>query len=209
MHYAVRHEYAQTAVDVLARRTRLSFLNAQAALNALPRVVEIMGDELKWSLSRKRQELERATMFLSSMGLAPGASIPEIEPRGFLEKIKSAFWWGLSGGGIVGGRKGPSVLYSRAQFEAGEIDLLRTVFGQKVANYANSVDVERAVEREGPRLKMEDVWMLLRELPTYEGAKMKDFDYVLEEAGLGRKEELDFDEFIEVRYAISNFLFNF
>jgi len=30
--YAVRHEYAQTAVDVIARRTRLSFLNAQAAL---------------------------------------------------------------------------------------------------------------------------------------------------------------------------------
>lgn len=54
--YAVRHEYAQTAVDVLARRTRLAFLNAQAALEALPKVVDIMADELKWD--RKRQELE-------------------------------------------------------------------------------------------------------------------------------------------------------
>ena len=54
--YAVRHEYAQTAVDVLARRTRLSFLNAQAALEALPRVVDIMAHELGWD--RRRQDLE-------------------------------------------------------------------------------------------------------------------------------------------------------
>jgi glycerol-3-phosphate dehydrogenase len=54
--YAVRHEYAQTAVDVLARRTRLAFLNAQAALEALPRVIDIMAGELKWD--RRRQEVE-------------------------------------------------------------------------------------------------------------------------------------------------------
>lgn len=54
--YAVRHEYAQTAVDVLARRTRLAFLNAQAALEALPKVIDIMSDELKWD--KKRQDLE-------------------------------------------------------------------------------------------------------------------------------------------------------
>ncbi|EWG52707.1 glycerol-3-phosphate dehydrogenase [Fusarium verticillioides 7600] len=34
--YAIRHEYAQTAVDVLAQRERLAFLNAQTALEALP-----------------------------------------------------------------------------------------------------------------------------------------------------------------------------
>jgi glycerol-3-phosphate dehydrogenase len=54
--YAVRHEYAQTAVDVLARRTRLAFLNAQAALEALPGIIDIMGEELRWD--SKRQELE-------------------------------------------------------------------------------------------------------------------------------------------------------
>jgi len=196
IHYAVRHEYAQTAVDVIARRTRLSFLNAQAALNALPRVVEIMGEELKWSLSRKRQELECATTFLASMGLAPGANVPEIEPHGFLEKVESAFWWGLSGGGIIGHGKGPSVLYSRAQFEAGEIDVLRAAFRQKAAGVMH-VDVEKG-EEEGLSLTKEDVWRMLRELPGYEGAKTKDFDYVLEEAGLGRKDELDFDEFVEI-----------
>lgn len=54
--YAVRHEYAQTAIDVLARRTRLSFLNAQAALEALPKVIDIMTEELNWD--RQRQDLE-------------------------------------------------------------------------------------------------------------------------------------------------------
>jgi glycerol-3-phosphate dehydrogenase len=54
--YAVRHEYAQTAVDVLARRTRLAFLNAQAALEALPKVIDIMAGELKWDSKRKEVE---------------------------------------------------------------------------------------------------------------------------------------------------------
>jgi glycerol-3-phosphate dehydrogenase len=54
--YAVRHEYAQTAIDVLARRTRLAFLNAQAALEALPKVIDIMGTELKWDSKRKETE---------------------------------------------------------------------------------------------------------------------------------------------------------
>ena len=54
--YAVRHEYAQTAIDVLARRTRLAFLNAQAALEALPKVIDIMGAELKWDSKRKETE---------------------------------------------------------------------------------------------------------------------------------------------------------
>ena len=54
--YAVRHEYAQTAIDVLARRTRLAFLNAQAALEALPKVIDIMAAELKWDNKRKDVE---------------------------------------------------------------------------------------------------------------------------------------------------------
>lgn len=54
--YAVRHEYAQTAVDVIARRTRLAFLNAQAALEALPKVIDIMAGELKWDSKRKEVE---------------------------------------------------------------------------------------------------------------------------------------------------------
>ena len=68
--YAVRHEYAQTAVDVLARRTRLAFLNAQAALEALPTVIDLMADELNWNSKRKEREWTDTVQFLASMGLA-------------------------------------------------------------------------------------------------------------------------------------------
>ncbi|KAK5673973.1 mitochondrial glycerol-3-phosphate dehydrogenase, partial [Elasticomyces elasticus] len=67
--YAVRHEYAQTAVDVLARRTRLAFLNAEAALESLPKVIDLMSEELKWDSQRKEVEYHDGINFLSSMGL--------------------------------------------------------------------------------------------------------------------------------------------
>jgi len=67
--YAVRHEYAQTAADVLARRMRLAFLNAQASLEALPRVIDLMAEELGWSRKRKEREWTDTVHFLASMGL--------------------------------------------------------------------------------------------------------------------------------------------
>ena len=51
--YAVE-EYACTAIDILARRTRLAFLNVHAAEEALPRIVEIMAKELKWDKQRQK-----------------------------------------------------------------------------------------------------------------------------------------------------------
>ena len=67
--YAVRHEYAQTAVDVIARRTRLAFLNVQAALEALPKVIDLMAEELDWDSKRKDLEWRDTVKFLASMGL--------------------------------------------------------------------------------------------------------------------------------------------
>lgn len=67
--YAVRHELAQTAVDVIARRTRLAFLNAQAALESLPQVIDLMAQELNWDQKRKDKEFKDSVQFLASMGL--------------------------------------------------------------------------------------------------------------------------------------------
>ena len=47
-------EYACTVVDFLARRTRLAFLNAQAAADAIPKIADIMGKELQWSKAKKQ-----------------------------------------------------------------------------------------------------------------------------------------------------------
>lgn len=44
--WAVREEMAQTVEDVLARRLRLLFLDARAAIDCTPAVAEIMADEL-------------------------------------------------------------------------------------------------------------------------------------------------------------------
>jgi len=51
--YACR-EYACSAIDVLARRLRLAFLNVHAAEEALPRVIEIMARELGWNASKQK-----------------------------------------------------------------------------------------------------------------------------------------------------------
>ncbi|KAG4304609.1 hypothetical protein PORY_002002 [Pneumocystis oryctolagi] len=67
--YAVRTEYAQTCADVLARRTRLAFLDVYAALEALPKIIDIMSEELNWSKVRKEQEWKNTIEFLCSMGL--------------------------------------------------------------------------------------------------------------------------------------------
>ncbi|XP_030642845.1 glycerol-3-phosphate dehydrogenase, mitochondrial-like isoform X2 [Chanos chanos] len=61
--YAIK-EYACTAIDVIARRTRMGFLNVQAADEALPRIVHIMAKQLDWSEQRMKEELEAARQFL-------------------------------------------------------------------------------------------------------------------------------------------------
>ena len=67
--YAVRREYAQTATDLVARRTRLAFLDAQAALDALPTIIDVMGDELQWPPDRRDFEWSETMRYLESMGL--------------------------------------------------------------------------------------------------------------------------------------------
>jgi len=58
--YSARHELARNPLDVLARRTRMAFLDTLAALAATPRVAELMGLELGWSGERVTLEAEKA-----------------------------------------------------------------------------------------------------------------------------------------------------
>lgn len=64
--YAVK-EYAATAVDVIARRTRLAFLNAQASVEALDTVVDIMAEELKWSPAEKKVRSENGSKYIHQL----------------------------------------------------------------------------------------------------------------------------------------------
>ncbi|KAH9891791.1 DAO-domain-containing protein [Cubamyces lactineus] len=182
--YAARHEYAQTAVDVIARRCRLSFLNAQAALDALPRVVEILTEELHWSPARAKAEFAAAQDFLASMGLPPGAAPRPIssEPKTVVECFESAL--GVKRARVVPGAQ--EIVYSRAQFAAGEVEALHGAF-------------EKRVSAEGQdKLAVGEVLELVKGLPGFQEIRQKDYDYVLEEAGFKGRKDVDFDEFVEI-----------
>jgi glycerol-3-phosphate dehydrogenase len=58
--YAVRHEQAEYASDVITRRIPLAILDNAAAQAALPRVVELMASEQGWNDERCQQETEMA-----------------------------------------------------------------------------------------------------------------------------------------------------
>eukprot|EP00250_Pteridium_aquilinum_P014945 c22296_g1_i1 orf=404-2260(-) len=64
--YCARNEYCETAIDFIARRSRLAFLDTKAAGKAVPRVVEILASEHKWDRSRKKAELRKANDFLKT-----------------------------------------------------------------------------------------------------------------------------------------------
>ncbi|GBE83265.1 Glycerol-3-phosphate dehydrogenase, mitochondrial [Sparassis crispa] len=196
--YAVRHEYALTAVDVIARRCRLAFLNAQAALDALPRVVDIMAEELKWSHKEKEEQIKNATKFLASMGLQPSAvPFSKAEAHGLREHVEG--FLGLGANSEPRRRAAREMVYSRAQFETGEIETLQEAFESR-AKAANP-------SQEPECIAQTDVIELIRDLPGYEGVKMKDYDYVLEEAGFTKTQDIDFDEFVEICGGLREVLF--
>ncbi|RYZ49277.1 MAG: FAD-dependent oxidoreductase, partial [Sphingobacteriales bacterium] len=56
--WAVRSEMAVTVEDVLARRLRLLFLDASAAISAAPVVARVMQRELGWDDTQKEEQLE-------------------------------------------------------------------------------------------------------------------------------------------------------
>ena len=61
---AVRVEDALQAIDVLARRMSLAFVDQKAARQAAPRVVALMAEELGWDEARRVAEIELATQRL-------------------------------------------------------------------------------------------------------------------------------------------------
>lgn len=79
--YSVQNEFALTAVDVLARRLRLAFLDADGAHQALPRTLDIMADLLHWSDAQKDAERVAALRFLDCMQLVPPGTSTPIYPR--------------------------------------------------------------------------------------------------------------------------------
>ncbi len=64
--FAVEQEYAVTAVDVMARRLGLAFIDVASARVASPRVVEIMGKHMAWTHSKQMSELSKLYAFIDT-----------------------------------------------------------------------------------------------------------------------------------------------
>lgn len=79
-----RFEYAETLTDVIARRTRLSFLDASATAEVLPRILEIMAKEKGWSAAKCAEEdaAVRAADETRRRDPAPRLSRPRVRARG-------------------------------------------------------------------------------------------------------------------------------
>ncbi|KAL4073287.1 FAD dependent oxidoreductase-domain-containing protein [Scleroderma yunnanense] len=214
--YAVRHEYACTAVDVLARRTRLAFVNTQAAFSALPRVIEIMSEELAWTRTRQREEFERGIKYLQSMGLPPGAINNNVGEypwdrkghMGWVGWVTKGFWClvGICSPTLatIPVVKGVPQLYSRAKFEAGEVEALRETFDRHAVASEDVGQIPEGMSVADKRLRKDRIKAVLTEFAKecpgwgYERFREADYRYVLAEAGFHNREDVEFDEFVEI-----------
>jgi len=64
--YCVQREFCLKAQDFLAFRTRLAFLDVRAAIDAMPRVIELMSQELNWSKQETEQARKECSEFLKN-----------------------------------------------------------------------------------------------------------------------------------------------
>jgi len=66
--YICRYEMVVTVLDVLTLRTRIAFLNKEAALSIAPKVADLMAKELGWSNEEKERQLREAMDVLDTFG---------------------------------------------------------------------------------------------------------------------------------------------
>ncbi len=62
--FGAKKESARTVVDLLSRRTRLSFLDRKATLGAIPRVAQLLGETLGWTAAQLAAEVAEANKIL-------------------------------------------------------------------------------------------------------------------------------------------------
>jgi len=212
--YACRSEYAATAVDFLARRSRLTFLNAEAAVSSLPRVIELMAKELGWDKKRQAKEFTDSIAFMESMGV-PEQRVAALHKLGLagltkinadkkarakaLEKSEGkgpGALAALAGGSSSGYSSGPSgqnsvaatveggSVLGRANFSADEMEALKERFAQLDVNNDGKVDKK-------------DLREVLRRL-GYTDVEDTTIDGVLSEVDIAQKQYLQLDQFLEL-----------
>lgn len=178
-----------------------------------------MTEELKWTRSERNKQIRDAVEFLvGSMGLDEGYVVgggdavkrikERIKPVGLVERFERGVWWlgksltglvgatttnvGLGGGGSGGGMgiSGEKVrVLGRSRFEVGEVGILKSVFDKHSST--------TTTDNKG-KLSTQSILEVVKQVSGYETITPKEFEHVLDETGFKGREELDWEEFLEV-----------
>ncbi|CAL5363445.1 unnamed protein product [Camellia sinensis] len=92
MVYCARHEYCESVVEFIARRSQLAFLDTDAAGRALSRIIQILAAEHNWSKSRQKQKVQKATEFLKTFKSSKNAQFHDGKHNYFRLYRKGWFW---------------------------------------------------------------------------------------------------------------------
>jgi glycerol-3-phosphate dehydrogenase len=85
--WAARNEMARTVEDVLARRLRMLFLDAKAAIHAAPRVAELMAIELGFDDTWEKQQVDEFTKLANQYLLTPTVQLNNERLTGMRKQI--------------------------------------------------------------------------------------------------------------------------
>lgn len=178
-----------TAVDVIARRTRLSFLNAEAAVDALPKVIDILSQELGWDRSRQRQEFRDAAQFLRSMGLSQkrvdSLSLDAVRKGLHKQTVSSE-----------------DDVLKRQVFTAGELSQLKAKFEELDSNQDGRVDARdltEAMDRlqlaQVPKARVSTLVSFTQSLTC---PLQETVDAIIREVDVNRDSRIEFQEFLDI-----------
>ena len=85
--YACQHEMATSLIDMLTLRTRLAYLDSNAAAEIAPKVANLMGNALGWSKKHKNEELKGALEVIGSFG----GPVPKTQKEESFQTIEDVF----------------------------------------------------------------------------------------------------------------------
>ncbi|CAO1633093.1 unnamed protein product [Sympodiomycopsis kandeliae] len=188
--YACRSEYAATVQDFIARRSRLSFLNVEATVSTLPRIIDIMAEELGWSSSRQESEMRTTLDFLGSMGLQPARQeqLASLDLSQLKEQLSASQSVSHLSSSALDKKDELATGLSRAQFTPEELSDLRRKF-------------ERLDVNGDGRLDASDVSVILTRL-GYKDVSKSTLERIVGEVDFDRSGALAFENFLDVAAAL-------
>ncbi|UZJ52343.1 hypothetical protein CBS101457_001663 [Exobasidium rhododendri] len=194
--YACRSEYAATVADFVARRSRMSFLNVEATVQALPKIIDLMASELGWDQIRKDAEYKDSIDFLGSMGLQPARlkSLQSLSLANLTKMIKESGKPGTSfphlGAASLDANDASATIVSRAQFSSEEMSDLRDRFDQLDSNADGMLDVK----------DLKDVLTRM----GYVDVQDSTVEGILSEVDVHKEKSLHFEDFLDVCAALKD-----